>query len=87
MKLLKSALSRKNIPEAMFNLGVSYERGEGIRRSEKKAYECYLTAAVWGDKEAFYEVGRCLYYGIGVQKNRGLADVWLDQARLLGVRD
>lgn len=77
--LLQQA-ARANIPEALYDLAVSYEKGAGITRSKKTAYELYLRAALWGDKQAVRSVGRCLYYGIGVTQNRRHADIWLDRA-------
>jgi TPR repeat protein len=81
--LLKVAATA-NVPIALYNLAVSYEEGEGIRKSEKRAYEHYLRAAVWGEEQSVYEVGRCLFYGIGVARDRRLAQIWLDRAEALG---
>jgi|SRR6185312_12499561 len=77
--------AKQNIPEALYDLAVSYEKGAGIRKSERKAYHLYVRAALWGDKQAIYEVGRCLFYGIGAKRDRRLADVWLARAEALGV--
>ena len=76
---------KQNIPEALFDLAVSYEKGAGVRKSERKAYHLYVRAALWGDKQAIHEVGRCLFYGIGAKRDRRLADVWLARAEALGV--
>jgi TPR repeat protein len=81
--LLKVAAAA-NVPIALYNLAVSYEKGEGIRKSEKRAYEHYLRAAVWGEEQSVHEVGRCLFYGIGVARDRRLAQIWLDRAEALG---
>lgn len=81
VSLAKAAVAKENIAEAFFNLAVSYERGEGIVKNESKAYELYLKAAIWGDEQAFYEVGRCLFHGIGTSQNKRLARVWLERAR------
>ena len=39
----------------------------------------------WGDKQSIYEVGRCMFYGIGTKRDRRLADAWLARAEALGV--
>jgi len=81
--LLKEAVSRENIPSALYDLAVSYEKGTGTNKSLKKAYTYYLQAALWGEKDAFYEVGRCLYHGIGIKRDKSLANIWLDRAENL----
>lgn len=81
VSLAKAAVAKENIPEAFFNLAVSYERGEGTVKSESKAYELYLKAAIWGDEQAFYEVGRCLFHGIGTNQDKRLAKAWLERAK------
>jgi uncharacterized protein len=82
--LLRQA-AKENIPDALYDLAVSYEKGVGVRKSEKKAYELYVQAAVWGEKQSFHEVGRCLYYGIGAERDRRLALIWLDRAKSFGI--
>jgi uncharacterized protein len=51
VQLLKVAAS-SNVPEALYDLAVCYEGGAGTRKSPKKAYECYLRAALWGDQQS-----------------------------------
>lgn len=82
--LLKLA-AKQNISEALFDLAVSYEEGAGTRKNEKKAYELYLRASIWGDEQAIAEVGRCLFYGIGIRRSRRVARFWLDRAESLGL--
>ena len=43
------------------------------------AFKNYVKASLWGDKEAVYEVYRCLYYGIGVPENKELSYIWLER--------
>lgn len=40
-----------------------------------RAAEYYLRAALAGDAQAIYEIGRCYFYGIGVSKDRRQAKV------------
>jgi uncharacterized protein len=63
-----------------FDLAVCYEKGVGVKRNYKKGFECYLNAALLGDKQAVYEVGRCYYYGIGISKNINISRIWLKHA-------
>ncbi|GEP52853.1 hypothetical protein RSO01_00190 [Reyranella soli] len=64
-ELLRQAAA-ENVPSALYDLAVSYEKGIGTKKNTRKAYELYLRAAIWGDKQSYHEVGRCLFYGIGV---------------------
>lgn len=84
VKLLRQA-ARQKVPEAMYDLAVCYETGRGVNKNPKTALRYYLDAAIRGDGNAVFEVGRCFYYGIGVARNRDLADVWLVRAEELGV--
>jgi uncharacterized protein len=54
---------------ALFDLGVALEKGEIVKQNKKEAFRCYLHAMIFGDRQAIYEVARCLYYGIGTNKN------------------
>jgi TPR repeat protein len=86
MVLLKRAAD-KNIPEACYDLAVSYEKPVGVAANLKKAFELYVRAALHGDNQSFHEVGRCYYYGIGTPRDENLADIWLEKAEELGVKD
>ena len=77
--------AKGNFPEALFNLGVAHERGKGVRKDARAAYLFYLRAALAGDREAFYEVGRCYCYGIGVDVDEEKSLIWLEKARDIGV--
>jgi TPR repeat protein len=83
-RLLQLAAS-KNIPNALYDLAVSYEQGVEVRKSKRQAFNLYLRAALLGERQSIYEVGRMYYYGIGVRKNRRLAEIWLDCAELRGI--
>ncbi|WP_156909309.1 tetratricopeptide repeat protein [Ottowia thiooxydans] len=86
IKLLKTAAGA-DIDDAHFDLAYCYEVGLGIRKNLRTAYRHYLAAALNGDEEAHAEVGRCLYYGIGVNRDRKIADIWLRRADALGVTE
>ncbi len=86
LRLLRKAADL-NVPEALYDLGVSYEKGKGwgIAKNEKLAARSYLRAALLGDAQSVYEVGRCYYYGIGVEQDKYIGKIWLDHARNLGI--
>ena len=81
--LLKQA-AQGAVASANYDLAVSHENGIGVRKNEKRAFELYLTAALLGDKSAFFETGRCYFYGIGTKQDRRTAKIWLTRAKQLG---
>lgn len=84
IRLLKLA-AEADVAAAHFDLAVSYETGQGIKKNEKTAYRHFLAAALNGDNDSFAEVGRCLYHGIGVARDRKTAEVWLRRADSLRI--
>lgn len=77
--LLKKAAKAKHA-DALHDLAVCYAKGVGVRRSDRKAIECYLQSAVLGDEQSAFEVGRCYWHGIGVKRDRRIANIWLAHA-------
>lgn len=82
LQLLRLAAKGK-VPSALFDLAATYEAGKELTKNDRLAFNCYIEAALYGDKQAIYEVGRCYYYGIGIARDRKLAWIWLDLARKL----
>jgi TPR repeat protein len=76
-----------NVPDACYDLAVSYEKGIIVKQSKRKAFEFYTRAALFGEHQSVYEVGRMYYHGIGTRKNLRLAEVWLSRAETLGISD
>lgn len=77
--LLRVAADHK-IRNALFDLAVLHERGRGVAKDKEIAFGLFRDAAERGDPQAMTEVGRMLYYGIGVTKDREAADRWLSRA-------
>lgn len=61
--------------DALSDIAVCYELGNGVDRDLHKAFHYYLLAAFSGDAQALKEISRCLYYGIGVSKDEELSSV------------
>jgi TPR repeat protein len=70
--------ARKKYGPAMFDLAVSYETGRGVQKDPSRAFSLYVQAAREGDLEAAKSVYRCLYHGIGVARNRPIAELVAD---------
>ncbi len=83
VKLLELAAEAHH-PDALYDLGVCYSNGEGVRKDPARAFELYLQAALHGDDDAVFKVGRSYFYGDGVAEDRRVADIWLDRAHELG---
>jgi len=74
-----------DISDALYDLAVCHEMGVGIKQNLRMAAESYLNAALLGDGQSTYEVGRCCFYGIGFEENRRVARIWLYHARRMGI--
>lgn len=86
LTLLREA-ARADHADAIFDLAVCYEKGTGVRMSERKAAACYVRAALLGDEQAIYEVGRCYWHGLGLKRDRLIAGIWLDHAAKHNIRE
>ena len=82
--LFKEAAEYK-VPDAIFELAVAYERGTGVTQSDNLAFHYYNRAALQGDGQSHFEVGRCYYYGIGVKKSKQHSEIWFEKAEELGI--
>ena len=60
----------------MCNLGVCFEKGEGVEQNSTKAVEWYSKAAEKGDSTAMNNLGLCFEYGRGVEQNLAKAVEW-----------
>lgn len=69
---------------ASYDLAICYEKGKGVEMNKVKAFELYSQSALQGDSQAFYEVGRCFFYGIGTMRNRIIGNLWIREAEVRG---
>jgi len=74
-----------NAPYAWYNLGIAYQHGYGAPPSPRRAFDCFLKAALQGDGDAALEVARHYHHGLGVRRDRRTARIWRDRAEALGV--
>lgn len=61
---------------AQYNLGVVFQKGQGVERDYKKAAEWYLKAAEQGKAQAQFWLGFLYQNGMGVTKDYGSAFCW-----------
>jgi TPR repeat protein len=77
-------LARGGDPDAQYNLGALYARGEGSGASDEAAHRWFLLAADSGNAAAAYEVGRNFARGRGVPQSTSSAVGWIRQAAVKG---
>lgn len=85
VKLLRKCAN--SVANASYDLAVCYEKGKGVEQDKATAFQYYMQSALLGDNQAYFEVGRCFFYGIGVKKNRSLGGLWIEKAKVLGYDD
>ena len=52
-------LAEQGIPEAQFNLGLMYDKGQGVPQDYAEAVKWYRKAAEQGNAKAQYNLGNC----------------------------
>ena len=73
-------LAEQGDAEAQYNLGVMYERGEGVPQNDRQAVFWYRKAAEQGDAEAQYNLGVMYERGEGIPQNGRQAVFWYRKA-------
>lgn len=74
----------KGCVQAMFNLALMYEHGEGGRRSYKKAFQYCKQSADGGYLRGVTNLGYCYYWGIGTPRDFSAAVECFRRAIQLG---
>jgi TPR repeat protein len=60
IELIESA-ANADVPDACYDLAVSYEKGVGVEINQERAFDLYVKAMLNGEKQSIYEVGRCFF--------------------------
>ena len=71
------------VASALYDLAISNEKGLGVRKNVKRAFALYVDAALHSDPQSHEEVGRHYYWGIGIARDRRLAEIWYRRAEAL----
>ena len=74
------AAAEKGHKKAQYRLGRCYDKGNGVKEDNKKAYEWYMKSAKQDYAKGMYQVGRCYLKGKGVAANEDEARKWLKRA-------
>jgi TPR repeat protein len=68
--------AEQGLPEAQFNLGLMYDKGQGVPQDYAEAVKWYRKAAEQGFAEAQTNLGIMYFTGLGVPKEYVLAQMW-----------
>lgn len=68
-KVIENKNSKKKKSDAMFNLGVMYDNGYGVKINKDKAFNYYMSAAEMKHKIAQYNLAWMYYNGDAIEKN------------------
>lgn len=77
--------AEQGFAEAQFNLGLDYDRGEGVPKDEAQAAIWYRKSAEQGDADAQTNLGLLYATGKGVPQDHAQAAVWFRKAAEQGV--
>ena len=81
--LFQRAAAKGNL-DAQYNLGVMYEKGQGVRKDYKKAMKWLLLAANQKVAEAQYDIASMYFEGKGVKQDTKVAIEWFRLAAQQG---
>jgi len=80
--------SNHHHPGGIFNLGVCYEQGLGVKKSLKRAMQCYHVASGLGHPTAIFNLGVFYAQGLGgLKKDKKAAAKCINTAAKLGQVD
>lgn len=65
---------------AQYNLGVCYNKGEGVEQDYNEAVKWFTKSAEQGDASAQCDLGKCYYNGLGVKRNTKKAVKWIEKS-------
>ena len=75
----------QGFPDAQYNLGLMYERGEGVTQDQTEAIRWFQLAAEQGVAEAQYKLGHRFAEGYGVSQGYAEAVKWYQAAAEQGL--
>ncbi|GAB6021537.1 hypothetical protein CHUAL_004138 [Chamberlinius hualienensis] len=79
--------SHMGLHQAMYNLGVCYETGQGVQQNLKQAFHYYAEAGKLGNGTALYNVAICYREGIGVVADETECIKYMSKASDLGIKE
>ena len=80
-------LAEQGNASTQFNLGLMYNKGQGVKQDDVEAVKWYRQAAEQGYVKAQFILGGLYLLGKGVQVNKSLAKEWFGKACDNGYQD
>ena len=80
-------LAEQGNASAQYNLGLMYDKGQGVPQDDKTAVKWYRLAAKQGDADAQYNLGVMYHEGKGVIQDNVYAHIWWNIAASQGVKN
>lgn len=77
-------LAGQNNPDALFNIGLLYMQGKGVKQNDRTAMEWFKQAAQYGSVDAAYNLGVLYAEGRGIYPSPKDAIYWWRQAAEVG---
>lgn len=77
-------LAEEGEPRAQFDLGLMYDKGQGVRQDDQEALRWYRMAAEQGEPRAQYNLGLMYANGQGVAQDYVEAFFWINLAAAQG---
>ena len=84
---MEKKLAEQGDVEAQFNLGLSYDEGQGVTQNYKEAVKWYRRAANQGDASAQFNLALMYYEGKGVAQSYKETAKWYRLAAKQGLTD
>ena len=80
-------LAKQGDTDAMFNIGLMYDKGQGVPEDNMIAVQWYRIAAWWGHASAQGNLSEHYALGAGVKKDFVRAHMWGSIAKSIGGKD
>ena len=85
-KRLRKVMKQGNA-DAQYNLGMCYEKGDGVKENIKKAMDLYQSSAIQGYSKAQCRLGFFYKKGFGIERNNEKAALWYHKAAEQGLAE
>jgi TPR repeat protein len=82
---IEKAKHKAQFALGVYELGMSYSKGWGVKQDKALALRCFEVAGGWGDADALAEAGFCYAEGVGTKKDMKKAAKFYRQAEAKGM--
>ena len=82
---IEKAKHKAQFALGVYELGMSYSKGWGVKQDKTLALRCFEVAGSWGDADALTEAGFCYAEGVGTKKDMKKAARFYRQAEAKGM--